>query len=156
MLKAKHSKLGQDGVTNNSLCLGIWQPQLFKRCRRVQDFSQMIQRCILLLGLLILDNRMTMGKCTTLRILPGQSDVITLEQKCAKGHSFGSSPINIHTRLSHFLTSFEDLYHLSVKFESLWNFSSLHANVTKDINIYTGWSKTTVLPRRLKSSPSRT
>ena len=92
-----------------------------------------------LLGLLVVEDGVTLGEGTTLDILSGDTDVVSLVDKSTEGQSLGSGPINVLALGNRLGSGAENALQVAVDGEVIWGGANGNTNVLQSLLVDTGW-----------------
>lgn len=112
-----------------------------------------------LLGLLVVENSVTLGEGTTLNILTGDTDVVTLADKSTEGQSLSSGPVNVLALSDRLGSGTENTLQVAVDAEVIWGGANGNTDVLQSLLVDTGWwmgkDLRSKLLGRLESVPGR-
>mmetsp|Transcript_7917 Transcript_7917/g.23438 ORF Transcript_7917/g.23438 Transcript_7917/m.23438 type:complete len:649 (+) Transcript_7917:486-2432(+) len=151
--EAEDREFREDGITAGELRLRVGESQFLHRGRHAELTGEGVEGGILLLGLLILHDGVTVAERTALNVLSGDPDVIPLQKEGSVRHGLGGPPVDVVSALGHGRACLEDLDHLAVEFEIFGDRSRLHADVLEGLDIDARGPHAAVLPGTFEALP---
>ena len=124
VLESKNTELREGGVGDNKLALVL---------------GDMLEWSPGLLVLLVVENGVTLGEGTTLNILSGNTDVVSLSDEGTEGQSLSSGPIDVLALSDRLGSVSENALQVAVNVEVIWGGSDLDTNMLQGLLLDTSW-----------------
>jgi hypothetical protein len=124
VLEAETTKLRQGRVRDNKLALVL---------------ADVLERSIGSLALLVVEDGMALREGTTLNILTGNTDVVTLRDERTEGQSLSCRPVNVLALINSLDPVVKDTLQVAVNVEILWCAANDGTNVLESVLLNSGW-----------------
>ena len=122
ILEAESTELGQGRVGDDELALVL---------------ADVLERSVDVLGLLVVEDGVALREGTTLNILTGETDVVTLSNERAEGESLSSGPVNVLTLNYRLSAVGQDTLEVAVDVEALRSGANNGTNVLESLPVNT-------------------